>query len=269
MHRHEAATLTADDRDLSRVVELLDAATDPTIELSMAERKRTFVERLAKLIDADVYIWSTTVTNHAVPGDFMTTCILDGGWQSPEEQGRVYELLTSVEFNTAALRGVYEMIIRRRRATLTTGEIFPPEDEARLSEIWRTTGFESFILATHPLDDDFSSNVGFHRRIGRPPFGPREKALVDAVYHGVNWLHVYGTNESVRPVTLQLSPRERQTLIFVLAGYSHKAVAERMQISQFTVNDYVKQLHRHFNVGSRAELQARFFVGVPAPQDRE
>lgn len=269
MHRPEAAHLVADYADLARVVELLDAATDPTIELSMAERKRRFIERLANLIDADVYICSTTVTNHAVPGDFMTTCILDGGWRSPEEQGRVYELLTSIEFNTAALRGVYEMIIRRRRATLTTGEIFPPEDEARLSEIWRTTGFEWFLLATHPLDDDFSSNVGFHRRIGRPPFGQREKALVDVVYHGVNWLHVYGTNESVRPVTLQLSPRERQTLIFVLAGYTHKAIAERMQISQFTVNDYVKQLHRHFNVGSRAELQARFFVGVPAPPDRE
>ncbi|MGC3968319.1 MAG: helix-turn-helix transcriptional regulator [Pirellulales bacterium] len=266
MHRDEQSLDEAD--DLLRVVRLLDGVTDPTLELSTADRKRRFVENLARLVDADVYIWSTTVVNHAVPGDFMTTCVVDGGWSSPEEQGRVYQVLTSVEFGTAGLAGVYKLIAQGKRFTIGPDNIFPPEHEQRLTAVWRSTGFESFLLSAHPLDDGFSSNLGLHRRVGRPTFTERERRLVDIVFNGVEWLHMYGTNQTVRPVTLQLSPRERQTLVFVLAGYSHKDIAERMQISQYTVNDYVKSLHKQFSVGSRAELQAMFFVGVPAPPER-
>ena len=131
------------------------------------------------------------------------------------------------------------------------------------------TGFDSLLICMHPLDHNFSSNLGLHRRLGRTSFTEREKRIADAVFNGVTWLHNYGANEAVRATTLQLSPRERQTLVFVLAGHSHKSIAERMQISQHTVNDYVKQLHKHFGVASRAELQANFFLGIPAPTDRE
>ncbi|MBA4018759.1 MAG: hypothetical protein C0483_16450 [Pirellula sp.] len=268
MHQSEQFS-NLDYRDLKRVVELLDEVSNPVDDLAMPERKRKFVAGLAKLVDADVYIWSTTVINHDLPGDFMTTCVIDGGWQSPEEQGRVYAVLTSIEFGRDGLAGVYEMMLAGRQATLGAGEVFPPRHEERLTNIWHKTGFDSLLLCMHPLDHNFSSNLGLHRRLGRPAFGEREKQLVHAVYHGISWLHSYGVNEAVRATTLRLSPRERQTLVFVLAGHSHKSIAERMQISQHTVNDYVKQLHKHFNVVSRAELQANFFLGIPAPGDRE
>lgn len=258
-----------DFHDLKKVVELLDSVSAPLDDLAMPERKRQFAAGLAQLVEADVYIWSTTVVNHAMPGDFMTTCVIDGGWQSPEEQGRVYEVLTSVEFGRDGLAGAYKLMLSGTRATLGVGEIFPPQHEERLLGEWRKTGFDSFLLCMHPLDHHFSSNLGLHRRLGRPAFGERERQLVHAIYHGITWLHSYGANESVRATTLLLSPRERQTLIFVLAGHSHKSIAERMQISQHTVNDYVKQLHKHFDVTSRAELQANFFLGIPAPTDRE
>lgn len=268
MHQSESMP-HLDYRDLDRVVELLDEVSDPVDDLAMPERKRRFAVGLARLVDADVYIWSTTVVNHETPGDFMTTCVIDGGWQSSEEQGRVYEVLTSIEFGRDGLTGAYQLMLSGTRATLGVGELFPPQHEERLHGIWRDTGFDSFLICTHPLDHNFSSNLGLHRRVGRPPFDKREKQLLHAVYHGVTWLHSYGANETVRATTLLLSPRERQTLIFVLAGYSHKSIAERMQISQHTVNDYVKQLHKHFGVTSRAELQANFFLGIPAPADRD
>lgn len=268
MHQSES-TSSLDHGDLDRVVELLDEVSDPVDDLPMPERKRRFAAGLAQLVDADVYIWSTTVINHEIPGDFMTTCVIDGGWQSPEEQGRVYEVLTSVDFGRDGLTGAYRLMLSGQRATLGTGEVFPPQHEERLLGIWRATGFDSFLLCTHPLDHNFSSNLGLHRRLGRPAFDKREKQLVHAVYHGVTWLHNYGANEAVRATTLLLSPRERQTLVFVLAGHSHKSIAERMQISLHTVNDYVKQLHKHFSVTSRAELQANFFLGIPAPTDRD
>lgn len=268
MHQSEQTSML-DYRDMKAVVELLDKVSDPVDDLAMSERKRRFAAGLARLVDADVYIWSTTVINHDLPGDFMTTCVIDGGWQSPEEQGRVYEVITSIEFGREGLASAYELMLAGTRATLTARDLFPPQHHDRLLGIWRKTGFDSLLICTHPLDHNFSSNLGLHRRLGRPSFTEREKQIADAVFNGVTWLHNYGANEAVRATTLLLSPRERQTLVFVLAGHSHKSIAERMQISQHTVNDYVKQLHKHFDVTSRAELQANFFLGIPAPGDRD
>lgn len=75
MHQSESMP-HLDYRDLDRVVELLDEVSDPVDDLAMPERKRRFAVGLARLVDADVYIWSTTVVNHETPGDFMTTCVI-------------------------------------------------------------------------------------------------------------------------------------------------------------------------------------------------
>jgi len=57
---------------------------------------------------------------------------------------------------------------------------------------------------------------------------------------------------------VDLSPRERQTLQRLLLGDSEKQAASNLQLSVNTVHDYVKALHRHFRVASRAELLAKF-----------
>lgn len=64
-----------------------------------------------------------------------------------------------------------------------------------------------------------------------------------------------------RPVPYQmadLSPRERETLQRLLAGDSEKQAASNLRLSVNTVHDYVKALHRRFEVSSRAELLAKF-----------
>ena len=47
----------------------------------------------------------------------------------------------------------------------------------------------------------------------------------------------------------------------MLNGQGRKAIAADLGISEHTVGDYQKKLHKHFNVSSRAELQAYFFLG--------
>ena len=67
-----------------------------------------------------------------------------------------------------------------------------------------------------------------------------------------------------------------QTLNLLLAGYGMKQVAAGLGISVHTVNDYVKALHRHFGVATRAELLTKLIPrrgrpklalppGLPAP----
>lgn len=247
--------------DVERILKLLHDTTDPTQELSIVERRRLLIEGLAALVEADVWIWSSTAANHAIPGDFMTTCVVDGGWKTPEEPARVFEILSSPDCGRKAMGKIYDLIQAGRRSTFIDGELFPEGEEEHFMEMWRGTGFEHFLLTIYPIDRNFSSNLGLHRRIGRPPFTRRDRMIAQAVYGQVEWLHRSALNEAVREAAIALTPRERQTLIYLLAGHSQKSIAERMGISPHTVNDYLKQIHKRFGVTSRAQLQAHFFLG--------
>jgi DNA-binding CsgD family transcriptional regulator len=54
-----------------------------------------------------------------------------------------------------------------------------------------------------------------------------------------------------------LPPRQQQVLDGLRGGLSEKQIARLLGLSQHTVHNYVKDLHRHFNVSSRGELLAR------------
>jgi len=255
--------------DVEQIVQLLDRATDPTKNLLQPDRRRNLIEGLVRLVDADMWIWSMTALNHDLPGDAMTTCVIDGGWKSSQEQDRVYEVLSSPEFNTRGMQSAYQSITRCEQVTLSHGEVFPPAEADQLTEIWRSTGFEFFLLSLHPLQGNFSSNLGVHRRRGKPNFGPRENTIVHTVFHGVDWLHRYGVHEAAGKSAVQLSPRERQSLILMLSGCTNPEMARRMGITAHTVKDYVRRVHKRFGVGSRSELQAYFFLGTPDRRSHE
>jgi DNA-binding CsgD family transcriptional regulator len=146
--------------------------------------------------------------------------------------------------------------------TLSDREIVPAEDYEEFQRQWSASGLEWCLLSIYSLGPGSSSNAGLHRLRGRPPFTAREKTIVQTVYTQIRSLHRYGENESAHEPSVRLTPRERVVLHLVLSGHSHKAIADRLGISPHTVNDYVKSLHKIFEVGSRAELQAKFFLGT-------
>lgn len=255
--------------DLEQIVRLLDQATDPTKKLLVPDRRRLLIEGLVRLVDADMWIWSMTCLNHDLPGDVMTTCAMDGGFESPQQKARVYEILSSPDFNTRGMQSLCQAVVEGRRVTVTKGEVFPPHEEEALTDLWQSTGFEFFLLAVHPLNQNFSSSLGIHRKQGKPNFSARDKAVVHAVFHQIEWLHQYGMNEDARKPTVQLSPRERQALLLFLTGCTNGEIARRMKITSHTVKDYVRRVHKRFGVNSRAELQAYFFLGGPDEPIRE
>lgn len=55
-----------------------------------------------------------------------------------------------------------------------------------------------------------------------------------------------------------LSPRQRQTLLCLLMGYSEKQIAMELGISQHTIHVYIKAIYRAFDVCSRGELFTMF-----------
>jgi DNA-binding NarL/FixJ family response regulator len=62
-----------------------------------------------------------------------------------------------------------------------------------------------------------------------------------------------------------LPPRARQVLALSLCGHSRKTIAEKLELSEHTVVDYLKQIYKQFGVNSRVQLLSRF---IP-PQFKE
>jgi DNA-binding CsgD family transcriptional regulator len=67
-----------------------------------------------------------------------------------------------------------------------------------------------------------------------------------------------GNGHGTRPTSADLPLRMRQTLEGLLAGDSEKQVAAKLGLSRHTVHVYVKQLYKHYDVSSRAELLAQW-----------
>lgn len=91
----------------------------------------------------------------------------------------------------------------------------------------------------------------------KPRFTSGEQALLDLVHREMSW--IYQSDLALLPSHAQtLSPRQRETLELLLAGYSEKEVAASLRLSRHTVHDYVKALHRRLQVSTRGELLARW-----------
>jgi DNA-binding CsgD family transcriptional regulator len=59
-------------------------------------------------------------------------------------------------------------------------------------------------------------------------------------------------------VPSELAPRVRQVLSRILLGEGDKQIAAKLEISIYTVNQYIKELFARYSVRSRAELMSRW-----------
>jgi DNA-binding CsgD family transcriptional regulator len=110
-------------------------------------------------------------------------------------------------------------------------------------------------LSARQISEVSISHVRLARAPGRPPFNSRERRIAQIVLSETAWLHEHAPAH-IRPQT-GLSPRQRETLVYLAAGFSRGAIAERLHISAHTINDYIKAIYRHYGVNSRAMLTRR------------
>jgi two-component system CheB/CheR fusion protein len=89
----------------------------------------------------------------------------------------------------------------------------------------------------------------------------RKLTSLQVVSSQIGSLHHFAINVAAIEKRMNLSPRQRQVLSFLLAGNSLKEVAQKLELSAHTVGDYVKQIYKHFAVSSRAQLAALFLPG--------
>ncbi len=90
------------------------------------------------------------------------------------------------------------------------------------------------------------------------PMDERARLIMMLIHEQVAPLigHVLAARD--QPTAADLSTRKRQVLELMLEGLADKQIARELKLSRYTVNDYVKDIHRHFGVSSRTELIALF-----------
>ena len=250
--------------DVEALVRLLAAATQPDSNQSVADRKRQLMEGLADLVGADVWIWTTSVSNPSVAGDAMTVNLLDGGWRGDAERVALYRFLTEPKTAVPTGRPIMERLAEQRHFTVGD-EVIPPSVWDAVSAHYYAIGFKHFLLSIYPLSGQAFSGIGLHRRSHRPPFTERERTIVQVILQQVDWLHRHGTDVPAAEYVLRLTPRQRQIVLFLLSGESLRDVAGKLQLSEHTIRAHVKSIYRQAGVSSRGALLARFMAGDNTP----
>jgi len=149
---------------------------------------------------------------------------------------------------------LYGTHFTRSRQELVGDEIW--YRSALANEIFRAHDCDHFIISTIPVMPHTYASLGLVRAWGDPPFGAREKLLVELIHEelGRDWL------DAREP---RLSPRQREVLELLCSGASEKEIAAALEVSIHTVHDHVKALHRAYGVRSRGELMARALGSRP------
>lgn len=118
------------------------------------------------------------------------------------------------------------------------------EDEDKISRAL-TTGACGYLLKTAQPDEIIDAIR--QAADGGTPMSPRvARSLIDILAR------------LTQPVTdVELSPREREMLKYLVDGLTNKEIAVRMDISTHTVDSYARTLFTKLNVRSRAAAVAR------------
>ncbi|WP_437947912.1 LuxR C-terminal-related transcriptional regulator [Sorangium sp. So ce296] len=130
--------------------------------------------------------------------------------------------------------------LERSRATL-------PPSRAAHPDVVSSAAQRKLRLLTRP---DTACAIALHRSWGDRQYRERERRLIDVVHAECDVLH--RPPEVPAALLAGLPPRPRDTF----RGLGEEQIAAELRISQHTVHDDVKALHRRFGVQSRSELLA-------------
>ena len=123
------------------------------------------------------------------------------------------------------------------------------------NEFFIRTGTDHRIMSRCPSGPDKGLMITLWRNTGDRLFTRRQVKLIDFIQHEISQFIEAGrlkTFSSIGPA--RLSPRLRQVVRLLHAGNSPKRIAYLLGISPHTCHDYMKALHRYFNVSNRVDL---------------
>ena len=247
------------EEDFLGVVRIL--ADIATMQGSLDEKRVRLMSEIALLIGTDSWVWGFAPLLE--PGMQPVYLIQNrGGF----DDARMSRLLMAVEHpDTGAMTSpLAEALIETgSHVTRLRQHIVPDErfESSPAEPYWRAANIGPLILSARPLEGRGSSIIGFYRPVSAPAFTPREARIAHIILSGVPWLHEAGTPHPAVHEIPKLPPRCRLILNQLVQGRARKEIALDLGISLHTVNDYIKQIFRHFDVHSQTQLISRLRNG--------
>jgi DNA-binding CsgD family transcriptional regulator len=249
-------------REASQVMRaVLEIAETPT---SVGDRRRDVLDRLAKLLQADAGHWAWG-RGRPETATILPVAVIHFGYSEADLSAFYRFGLDSRlrdEFNLPLLG-----LMREDNVSCAVRRDLV-RDQQWNADNWifrqlRSMGKDSWLHCVRYAANDTWSNMFLVRDVGRPEFGPAERALLDLAITSIPWLWAKPVEDDSRQATSQtlvegLSPRQRAVMFLVLDGLSRKKIAARLGISEETVNHHMKGVFQRFGVQSATELAALF-----------
>lgn len=247
--------------DLVAMLQLLSDVA--AVEGPMPVRRRTFMDALVVLVDADAWGWiiSRADNRHDAPG---IGAYLYGGIDEARI-GRHVQIMQDRDYPPVEYAALNHLRRTHKHFTRGWDELVTPEQwyGPANRHVIDGLGFEHLLYSVHVLDDDgYFSGISLKRKMGRPNFDARERRITHLLTGATNWLHWDPQLATVTKEVCPLPAHLRAALIFLTdPRLQMKDIADRLGIKLDTAKEYAHNLYRHFKMKNRNELLARFFMG--------
>lgn len=242
--------------DSRAIVRLLGETA--ALDAGHQEMKRFLMQGICHLIKADAWVWTLGVRTEKHAAQYYVG-IMHGGF----DENRFANLVKATENPNQgkAVETFFQNVALNGTTTMTRDEIDPMDlaHQDGTREYWEAADIDSLMMSAHPMDDQSLSMQFVYRRCGETPFSPREKQILHIILDEVPWLHAAGWPEERGVKIPELFPKQRAVLYLLLDGLGRKKIAEHLSITPNTVDGYVKDVYRHFQVNSQTQLIHKFF----------
>lgn len=225
------------------------------------EKRNYLLRELGLLLNVDTFLWG--VAPLIEPGKQPVYLFQNSGGIDDARMALMLKAIEHPVTGAMTARLANEIVaagghITRLRQDVIDNHWFLHSDA---SPIWREANVGPILFSMRPIPGVGTSVVGFYRPVSAPLFNEREARIAHIVLSEVGWLHEAGMPHSAAKDVPKLPPRCRLVLNQLVHGSPRKQIAADLGISLHTVNDYLKQIYRHFGVRSQVELIARLRHG--------
>ncbi len=229
------------------------------------EKKRTLMSKLCELVGADYWVWGL-VTDYDPDKPAVSTSFITGGFR--EEQ--IPKLVTALGSRKLedVLRPLGREIKSTNRQVTRLPSHYDPDNalgKEDITKLWKDADISSPMLCYRPVSNNCLSGIGIYRRFDSPPFTERDVRIAHIIMTEVVWLHEQGWPWESALRVPELPNRCRLALNLLLEGLPRQKIADEMNLSIHTTNEYIKRIYTFYSVHSHAELLNRFRAWQDTP----
>jgi DNA-binding CsgD family transcriptional regulator len=189
------------------------------------------------------------------------TLVVDRGWETNSERNKWLEFMTRYGPGTAptavATYRARPYFTGVRRELVDDRTYF----KSNYYEYRESIGLEDEIVSLFVGPGGNYQILVLNRYRSAGTWRERDARILDLLHREIVSMLGNGLATANEWMAGPLSPRLRQTMELLLDGLSEKQIAGRLQLSEYTVHEYVQKLYRRYGVHSRAELMSAWVPG--------